>query len=149
MTLLTRPTPLRSKAVWGPKKMASALLLLVFGMSTSALAAGPRGSSNPGSSGSRHYRQAPKAKPGAPSSRVKNYKFDADVERRVRQGNPDRTIRVIVTMQPGSKLPQELKRYLRQFGSLDIINSAVLDVPARVIKQFEKHPDIFQVHYDR
>src|SRR5262245_21277841 len=122
MTLLTRPTPLRSKAVWGPKRTASALLLLVFGMSTSALAAGPRGSSDPGSSGSRHYRQAPKAKPGAPSSRVKFYKFDADVDRRIRQGNPDRTIRVIVTMQPGAKLPPELKRYVRlQNGSLDII----------------------------
>jgi serine protease AprX len=52
-------------------------------------------------------------------------------------------------MQPGAKLPSELKRYVRQYGNLDIINSMVLDVPARVIRQFEKHPDIFQVHYDR
>ncbi len=149
MTLHSRPSAHRSKAVWGPKKTVGALLLLVFGVSTGALAAAPRGSSNSNSSGSRHSRQAPKAKPGAPSSRVKNYKFDSEIERRVRQGNPDRTIRVIITMQPGAKLPPDLKRYVRKNGSLDIINSMVLDLPARVIRQFEKHPDIFQVHYDR
>jgi len=147
MTPFTSVASVRRKAVWGPKRTLWAILLVFFGLSTSAWAAdGPNGS---GSRDSRHRQQPPKAKPAAPSARVKNYKLDAEVERRVRQGSSNTLVRVIVTMQPGAKLPAELKKFAQVSGALDIINGQVLELPSRVIRQLERHPDIFRVHYDR
>ena len=52
-------------------------------------------------------------------------------------------------MRPGAKLPAELKKFARASGRLDLINGQVLELPSRVIRQLERHPDIFRVHYDR
>src|SRR5262245_28748836 len=155
MTLPFCPQGLRRKAVWGPKRTIAALLLLAFGLSTNAMAADRNGRrSNPrakqASHETRHRAQGTKAQPAAPNSRVRNYKFDNEVERRIRQGNPDRTLtRVIVTMLPGAKLPAELRRFARANGKLDIINGEVLELSSRMIKELERHPDVFRVHYDR
>ena len=52
-------------------------------------------------------------------------------------------------MRPGATLPAELKKFARASGRLDLINGQVLDLPSRVIRQLERHPAIFRVHYDR
>ena len=69
----------RRKAVWGPKRVLCAGLLLVATASTAIAAGRP--------DASRHNRPAPAATPGAPSGRVKNYKVDDAVTRRS-GGNP-------------------------------------------------------------
>jgi subtilisin family serine protease len=140
--------------VWGPKRTVSALLLVALGFSASATAAdrddrrsGPRSSSQDRRE-NRHRVEGRKATPAAPSSRVKNYKIDDEILRRS-SGPSNRTMRVIVTMQRGASLPSELKRFAKLTGKLDIINGQVLDLPYGVIRQLEKHPDVFRVHYDR
>ena len=66
--------------------------------------------------------------------------------------------RVIVTLVPGAKLPQEFKRFLHNANSrnnnednspLDLINGQVLDLPHGVLKSMAAHPSVFRVHYDR
>ncbi len=142
---MSRPCPrIKRKSVWGRNPVLGLVALLVFGLSATGFAAG----SGDSESGKRHSRQAPHARPDGPSSRVKNYKLDDEIQRR-RDGNPQSTTRVIVTLVPGAKLPQDFKRYARANGKLDIINGQVLDLPNRVIKQLESRPEIFRVHYDR
>jgi subtilisin family serine protease len=97
---------------------------------------------------SRHHRQAPHKRPGAPGFNVKNYKMDDEVTKRADRGNPLNTTSVIVTLVPGAKLPPEFKRWARA-DNLDIINGAVLDLPDNVLKQLAKHPDVFQIHDNR
>jgi serine protease AprX len=138
---------LRRKAVWGPKRTLTAIVLAAFGLSTPALAASGKGSGSHSNSGNEHRNQGTKARPAAPNSFVKNYKIDDEIKRRS-SGSSNRTIRVIVTVQPGAQLPSELRRYAKG-GKLDIINGQVLELPYGVVRQFEKHPDIFRIHYDR
>jgi serine protease AprX len=149
---LCAPKALRRKAVWGPKRTLAVALLAAFGLSLNASAAPAKGSSNShsnsGSSESRHRGKASKAKPAGPNSFVKNQKLDDEIKKRS-SGSSDRTLRVIVTLQPGAQLPFELRRFAKAAGKLDIINGQVLELPAGVIRQLEKHPDVFRVHYDR
>jgi serine protease AprX len=147
------PQALRRKAVWGPKRTIASLLLIAFGFSPTVMAANrderrSNSRSQESRAENRHRRQAPKARPAAPSSRVRNYRLDDEVTRRARR-DPNGTTRVIVTMQPGAKLPSDLKRFVRRMGSLDIINGQVLDLPNSVIRQLERYPDVFRVHHDR
>src|SRR4051812_16378388 len=141
MTTPTNQRTIRWKAVWGPKRTFAALALILLGLSPTVMAAN-RGNAKP-----QHYRQAPTAKPGQPSSRVKGYKLDPDVARRGK-GNPLSTSRVIVTLVPGAQLPAEFKRFVRG-NNLDIVNGVVLELPNGVIKQLESRSEIFQVHDDR
>ena len=140
--------PIRRKAVWGPKRTLAALLVTVVGLgfATTASAAGPRRFQ--GSKESRHLRQAPHKRPGAPGFNVKNYKMDDEVTKRSARGNPLRTVSVIVTLVPGATLPPEFKRFARA-GKLDIINGQVLDLPENVLKQLAKYPDVFRIHENR
>jgi subtilisin family serine protease len=141
---------LRRKAVWGPKRTLAAILLATVGLSANAVAADRDGRSNPQNSKARqsaHRNQGPKARPAAPNSFVKSNKFDAEVRRRS-SGNSNRTLKVIVTIQPGAQVPSELRRFAKG-GRLDIINGQAMELPASVIRQLERHPDIFRVHYDR
>ena len=92
--------------------------------------------------------KAKKATPGVPSSNVKNYKLDDEITRRAKNGNPLQTTSAIVTLNAGATLPAEFRKYARP-GSLDIINSYVLDVPNQLLKKLEANPDIFRVHFDR
>jgi serine protease AprX len=95
-----------------------------------------------------HGRGAKKAVPGVPSSRVKNYKLDDEIARRAKKGNPLEVTAAIVELNPGAQLPAEFRKYARP-GSLDIINSYVLDVPNQLLKKLADNRDIFRVHFDR
>ncbi|HKB10262.1 MAG TPA: S8 family peptidase [Vicinamibacterales bacterium] len=55
---------------------------------------------------------------------------------------------MIVTLNPGAKLPAEFKRFTTN-RKLDLLNGEVLELPNSVLKQLAKHPDVFRVHYDR
>ena len=72
------------KAVWGPKRTLVALVLIAFGMSATAMAAGNDSSNERDAAPTkpRHSRPAPHAKPGLPSANVKNYKLDDEITRR-------------------------------------------------------------------
>jgi len=135
--------PIRRKTVWGRSVVHWAVALLIAGFSSIGLAA------SPGAAGdqSAHRNQPPKAKPGAPSSRVKNYKVDDEVQRRGKE-NPSGKTQVIVELVPGAKLPAEFKRYSLN-KNLDIINAQVLDLPNGLIKQLESRSDVFRIHFDR
>jgi serine protease AprX len=124
---------IRHKAVWGSGRTLAAVALLVLSVATPSWAAPGNGK---------------KATPGVPSSRVKNYKLDDEITRRAKNGNPLETTSAIVTLNTGAKLPAEFRKYARP-GSLDIINSYVLDVPNQLLKKLESNPDIFRVHFDR
>ncbi len=155
MTPLLEPRAVRRKAVWGPKRILTALAIVpavLLASTPDLLAAGRNNRSNrqQGQSESRqHFRQAPKAKPAQPSSRVKNYKLDDELTTRKRWAPLGKST-VIVTLQPGAQIPADLKQYLRRsVGKLDIINGEVLDLPNYVIQQLESKPEIFRVHHDR
>ncbi|MBW8861124.1 MAG: S8 family peptidase [Acidobacteria bacterium] len=127
----------RRKAVWGPKRTLGALVVLcVTGLAVSPAAA------------KSHQSQAPKKTAGAPGAFVKNYKLDDVLTERSDRGNSALTTRVIVTLNPGAKLPGEFKKYALN-RSLSLINGEVLDLPNGALKQLAKHPDVFRVHYDR
>ena len=134
MNLLS--SPVKRKAVWGSRRIGVLLLLLVFGASFSAEAAGP------------HYRQVEKAKDGMRSDRVKDYKLDGELSERASRGNPIHTTSVIVTLVPGANVPPQFKKYMRG-AKLDLINGQVLDVPNSVLKKLESHPGIFRIHHNR
>ena len=138
-------TMVRWKAVWGPKRTLTALMLLALGIAPNVVTAAAR-PSNP-QSPSQHARQGSKAKPGVPSSRVKNYKTDEEVSRRSK-ANPRGTTSVIVTFVQGGQVPAQLKKYMRG-AKLDIINGQVLDLPNGLVKQLEANPDVFRVHHNR
>jgi serine protease AprX len=123
MTVCTSSTGFRRKAVWGPKRTLAAVLMVVFGFAPAAIA-----QSNA-------------------NGRVKNYKLDDEVTRRA-NGNPTQMSSVIVTLVPGAQLPAQFKKYTRG-GRLDIINGQVLELPNGLLKQLEREPSIFRVHYNR
>src|SRR3954451_14119636 len=121
---------IRHKAVWGSGRTLAAVAMLVLSVAAPSWA-------KSGLNGS-----AKKALPGVPSSRVKNYKLDDEITRRAKNGNPLQTTSAIVTLNVGAQLPAEFRKYARS-GSLDIINSYVLDVPNQLLRKLEAHPDIF------
>jgi subtilisin family serine protease len=135
MTLLTRPQ-LRRKAVWGPKATLAALVIAAIGLAPGA-SAQERRLGLPG----------PKAKPAAPSSRVRHHKVDAETTRRM-NGNPAQKTSVVVTLQRGAQLPPQFRRYATS-DHLSIINGIVLDLPNGILKQLVALPEIFSVHYNR
>jgi serine protease AprX len=147
MTLLPDVRLVRRKAVWGPKRVLTVLTLLSLALAADANAAGRDGRSDRRGGESRHFRQAPKAKPGEPSRRVRNYKVDEELARR--KGWAFGTSSVIVTLQPGAQLPPEFRRFVRGRGRLNIINGQTLELPNYVIRQLEARPEIFRVHHDR
>src|SRR3954452_2585462 len=135
MTLFPTTAPVRRKAVWGPKRTLAALLVAGFGLGLATTASAAASAHGPNASGkeSRHHREAPHKRPGAPGFNVKNYKMDDEVTKRADRGNPLHTTSVIVTLVPGAKLPAKFKRWARA-DKLDIINGAVLDLPDNVLK---------------
>jgi serine protease AprX len=140
-------TMVRWKAVWGPKRRLTALMLLALGFAPNVVTAAAKSGSSNSQSGSQHARQGPKAKPGVPSSRVKNYKIDDEVRKRSKN-NPQGTTSVIVTFVQGGQMPAALKKYARG-SKLDIINGQVLDLPNGLVKQLEANPEVFRVHHNR
>ena len=131
----------RRKAVWGPKRIASALLVTLACWAPSTTFAKP------------HNREGARKPSGVRSARVKDYRIDAELSKR----SNDRyrrtaTSRVIVTLVPGGKLPTDVKRYLRRVGTvetLDLINAMVLDLPNGLVKQLAASPAVARIQYDR
>jgi serine protease AprX len=155
MNLNTCLNPVRRKAVWGPKRIASVALLAL-----ACLAPNP-------ADANQHSREGAKKKPGVQNRSVRNYKLDDELDRRAKGRDDRSTTRVIVTLVPGAKLPAEFKRYIHyrnrntglsalltandstDDGSLSLINGMVLDLPQSVIKQMSSNPSVFRLHFDR
>jgi serine protease AprX len=126
----------RKKAVWGPKRTVSVLLvalaLLVPGVA----------------SAKAHAHEAAKKKAGAPSQSVKNYKLDGELTKRSKDRNGSNKVRVIVTLLPGQSLPAEFKKFALG-GSLGLINGQVLELSHNQLVKFSAHPSVFRIHMDR
>ena len=143
MTSVPESRAVRRKAVWGPKRILTALAIVPVVLLVSTpdlLAAGRNNRSNNNqtpAAGRQHDRQPPQARPAEPSRRVKHYKVDEELTNRKR--SPNGTSSVIVTLVPGARIPPELRRYLRRgAGKLDIINGEVLDLPNHLIQRDRK-----------
>jgi serine protease AprX len=149
MNLNVRLRPGRRKAVWGPKRGLAVLFLLFLGLAPSTAVA------------KSHSQQAPKKPAGGPGSAAKAYRLDDELADRASRGNPTLTTRVIVTLVPGAKVPNEFRHYMARIGQqgmpsasdsdgkLDLINGQVLEVPNGVLKALAAHPSVFSLHYDR
>src|SRR5580765_7332935 len=114
------PSTHRKKAVWGPKRTVSALLMAFACMAPNFAAA------------KTHSHEAAHKTAGVPGSAAKPYKLDDELTRRSNDRNGSKTTRVIVTLVPGAKLPAEFRKYSRN-SSLDLINGEVLDLPNGVL----------------
>src|SRR5262245_4768256 len=132
MILSTSAQTHRNKAVWGPKRIASALLVTLACWAPSTTFAKP------------HYREGVRKASGVRSARVKDYRVDDELTRRSNDRyRSNATSRVIVTLVPGGKLPTNVSRYLRRVGTvetLDLINAMVLDLPNGLVKQLAASP---------
>jgi serine protease AprX len=135
MTLLPLRQTVRRKAVWGPKAVLAGFLAVALAFAPAAMA-----------KDGKHGHEGKKAKPAAPNSFAKQYKFDEDVTRRMK-GKSEK-ISVIVSLMPGAQLPPQFWRYVKG-EPLAIINGLALELPSGALKQFERMPEIFRVHYDR
>jgi serine protease AprX len=129
-------SPVRRKAVWGPKRTVSALFVALALLVPNFAVA------------KTHSHEAKHKNPGVPSSLAKSYKLDDELSRRSKDRNGSNVTRVIVTLVPGAQLPQEFKKYARN-GKLDLINGQVLDLPHGVLAKMAAHPAVFRLHYDR
>jgi serine protease AprX len=151
--------PVRRKAVWGPKRTASALLVTLACLAPNTAAA------------KQHAQEGARKKAGVQSESVKDYKLDDELSERAKDRNQSKTTRVIVTLAPGAKLPAEFRRFVHyrhrnnagqnfesdsnqsgdntDNGRLDLINGVVLDLPNGALKMLASHPSTFRVHYDR
>jgi serine protease AprX len=136
MTPTYIPSSTRRKAVWGPKRTVSALLLAFTCMAPNFAAA------------STHAHEGSRKKAGVPGAAAKSYKLDGELTRRSQDRKASNVTRVIVTLVPGATLPQEFKKYSRN-TKLDLINGQVLDLPNGVLKAMSAHPSVFRIHYDR
>src|SRR5260370_22006674 len=96
---MTHSLTARRKAVWGLKRMGAALLILVCGLVSPALASGP------------HVKKAAVKRAGVANPAVKAYKTDDEVTRRATDTNPRNTTPVIVELVSGAQLPSEFKKF--------------------------------------
>ena len=99
----------RHKAVWGPKRIASALLVAFACVRPNVAVADTH--SNHGShkiAGGSHKTA------GVPGAFAKPYKLDVELTRRASERNGANRTRVIVTLIPGAELPAEFRKYFAQ-----------------------------------
>src|SRR5215470_3479032 len=85
----------RSKAVWGPKRLFVGLAILVLACAPEAQAAG------------RHSRAALRTRSGQPNSNATHRKLDRELAFRADHLPASSTTRVIVTLRPGVELPAD------------------------------------------
>ncbi len=148
-----RPSYIRRKAVWGPKRIVWPLLILLLGIAPAfASAAG------------RHYRQAPKKKPGALGTRVKDYRLDAELEAPVqgsqRRGQHD--ARHCRTRTRAHQLPertQALHVAVRRSKASRTNTASTATSTSSTARcsncrttcstKMASYPDVFRVHLDR
>jgi len=111
MKFRVSPPTVRAKAVWGPRRILAAVVLVAvsFGVAPSASAEG------------WHRRQAPRLRAGVPNRFVKYDKMDSDVARRAGGINRYATADVIVTLEDGADLPYAFQRYSHN-GKLSVIH---------------------------
>src|SRR5882757_2992887 len=141
MNVCPKPSITRAKAVWGPKRIATALAFfaLTLGLTADAGAAG------------RHQRQARRARPGVPNSFVSRDKMDGEVAKRASGFNllGLATADVIVTLEDGAELPAAFLKYSNN-GKLSVINGYVLDrVPVSLLSTLAKSVNVHRVHTNR
>src|SRR5438105_2403914 len=127
----------RRKAVWGPKRILAAAVLMGVALVPNATAAG------------LHSHSAAKSASGRPNSRAAAYKLDTELETRATTNSQTRTTRVIVELVAGAKLPAPFAAFAKRDGQLGIINGQVVDLPDRLLRQMAQHPSVFRIHYDR
>jgi serine protease AprX len=131
-------SPGRPKAVWGPKRTISALLVAIACVA-------------PGVADAKtHVRHAHRKKAGEPGKFVRFYKgLDSELSDRSkdRNGSINRT-RVIVTLKPGTELKPEFMIFSRA-SNLDLINGLVLELPNGLLKKLSDQPGVLTVHFDR
>jgi serine protease AprX len=141
MKFSLKPSTIRAKAVWGPKRIATAAVFvaLALGLTADAGAAG------------RHQRQGRRARPGVPNSFVSRDKMDTEVARRASSFNllGLGTANVIVTLEPGADLPAAFQRYSHN-GKLSVIHGYVLDqVPVSQLATLARSVNVHRVHINR
>jgi serine protease AprX len=138
MTPSYSQSPGRHKAVWGPKRTVSALLLAVACMAPNVASA------------KTHFHHADRKKPGQPGKFVKFYKgLDNELVNRSKDRNGSiNTTRVIVTLKPGTDLKPEFARFSRG-NNLDLLNARVLELPNGLLKKLSDQPGVLTVHFDR
>src|SRR5439155_24005712 len=112
------------------------LLLSALAVAPAAFAAG------------HHTVPAPTTKPGVPGKKAQHPKLDRDSTNRAEHLDPNATTSVIVTLQPGAKLPGDFAKYARK-GKLNLINGYIADVPNKLLKQLANSPAVVDVHYNR
>jgi serine protease AprX len=137
-----KPVPkndVRWKAVWGSRRAIVPVILfaLVSAFTTNAVAA----------DGSRHRRGGARVRPNSANSNVRSYKLDRVAT--AQSARTTGTTHVIIELEPGAQLPVEFQQYAQPDGQLGIINSLVLDVPNRLLRQLSNNPAIARIHYDR
>ena len=129
-------TGARRKAVWGLK---SVLLILLFAPGRRLEAYLREG---------RHRHQAPKAKPGVPSSRVKGYKLDGELSDRSTRGDSREKTRVIVTLVSGRYASIRVQEIFEEPAAGHSQRRCRSSCPTRC-SCASPHPNVFQVHFDR
>lgn len=129
----------RPKAVWGPRRILTAVALTAcfFGIASTGHAEG------------RHRRKAPHVGPGVANQFVSRDKMDADVSRRASGLNRFATADVIVTLEDGADLPAAFQRYSHN-GKLTVIHGYVLDqVPVSQLFALANDAKTHRVHINR
>jgi serine protease AprX len=126
------------RAVCDPRRCIGWLaLLMVMVFARGAMAEG------------RHAAPGAAAVTNAPNAQARRGKLDRELTERVGL-KPSGQSRIIVTLQPGANLPEDLKRLAtKSHRKLGIINGEVLTVPNSLLKYFESNPSVFKVDFDR
>ena len=129
----------RKKAVWGPKRTSTAVLLLFcLAVSSSVFAAG------------QHRHQGKASKPGQPNHFAHNYHLDDALTDRAKNGNKNAVSSVIVELKPGKQVPPEFASFVRKNGGdLSLINGVVLDLPNGQLQKLASKGEVFRVHENR
>jgi serine protease AprX len=125
----------RNKAVWGPKRTWAALLLALFAFSSNAMAQ------------SRHFRQAPSLRAGAPNFQARRGVLDRELTRRAVKPSGDSN--VIITVRPGMQLPPELKSLTDKKNYFGIISGGRIKISNKLLAKYASHPSIAQIDVDR
>jgi subtilisin family serine protease len=96
-----------------------------------------------------HAVRGAAAPPDAPNAQARRDKLDHQLIARI-GGRPSGSSRIIVTLQPGAELPEDLRQLAsKSHRKLGLINGQVLTVPNRTLKYFQSHPSVVSVDLDR
>jgi serine protease AprX len=137
MTSSYSESPGRRKAVWGPKRIISALLIAIACLAPAVADA------------KTHFGHAHSKKPGQPGKFVKFYKgLDNELINRSKDRNGSINTRVIVMLKPGAELKPEFMKFSRG-SNLELINGRVLELPNGLLKKLSDQPGVLTVHFDR